>query len=69
MSPPRRSSGYPLPAPSLHNSTGPLKRHNPLTIRKNVGADYHGCLIITVSQSADLYRKIEGWVRGANDRA
>lgn len=42
-----------------------LKRHNPQTIRKNVGADYHGCLIITVSQSADLYRKIEGWVRGA----
>ena len=42
-----------------------LKRHNPQTIRKNVGTQYHGCLIITVSQSADLYRKIEGWVRGA----
>lgn len=42
-----------------------LKRHNPVTVRKSVGADYHGCLRIDVMQSADLYRKIEGWVRGA----
>ena len=28
----------------FHRTT--LKRHNPRTIRKNVGADYHGCLII-----------------------
>jgi hypothetical protein len=42
-----------------------LKRHNPRTVRKNVGADYHGCLIIGVRQSADLYRQIEGWVRAA----
>ena len=42
-----------------------LKRHNPRTIRKNVGADYHGCLIVDVRQSADLYRRIEGWVRAA----
>jgi hypothetical protein len=34
-------------------------------VRKNVGADYHGCLIIGVRQSADLYRRIEGWVRAA----
>jgi|SRR3984957_2535863 transposase len=40
-----------------------LKTHNPRTIRKNVGADYHGCLIVRVRQSADLYRRIEGWVR------
>jgi hypothetical protein len=26
-----------------------------------VGDSYHGCLRIDVSQSADLYRKIEGW--------
>ena len=38
-----------------------LKRHNPRTVRKNVGADYHGCLIVSVRQSADLYRRIEGW--------
>jgi hypothetical protein len=38
-----------------------LKRHNPKTIRKNVGVDYHGCLRIDVYRSADLYRQIEGW--------
>jgi hypothetical protein len=40
-----------------------LKRHNPRTVRKNVGADYHGCLVVNVQQSANLYRRIEGWVR------
>jgi transcriptional regulator with XRE-family HTH domain len=38
-----------------------LKRHNPKTVRKNIGADYHGCLIIKVRRGTDLYRKIEGW--------
>lgn len=38
-----------------------LKRHNPQTIRKNVGEDYRGCLRIDVRRSADLYRRIEGW--------
>ena len=42
-----------------------LKRHNPRTVRKNVGADYQGCLRIDVLQSAGLYRRIEGWVRAA----
>ncbi len=42
-----------------------LKRHNPRTVRKNVGADYHGCLIVSVMQGADLYQRIEGWVRAA----
>jgi hypothetical protein len=42
-----------------------LKKHNPRTVRKNTGADYHGCLRIDVLQSAGLYRKIEGWVRAA----
>lgn len=50
-------------SPQFH-PTG-LKRHNPRTVRKNVGTDYHGCLIIGVRQSADLYRRIEGWVRAA----
>ncbi len=44
-----------------------LKRHTPRTARKNVGDSYHGCLRIDVQQSADLYRKIEGWVRAAVD--
>ncbi|MFD5075879.1 hypothetical protein [Streptomyces sp. NPDC058371] len=37
-----------------------LKKHNPKTVRKNVGAAYHGCLAVNVRQSADLYRRIEG---------
>jgi len=41
-----------------------LKRHNPKTVRKNVGDAYHGCLVIRVLQSADLYRRIEGWWYG-----
>src|SRR5215469_5045557 len=42
-----------------------LKRHNPKTIRKNTGADYHGCLVIDVRRSAALYRQIEGWASAA----
>ncbi|CAM5528508.1 hypothetical protein [Streptomyces atroolivaceus] len=38
-----------------------LKKHNPRTNRKNVGEHYRGCLVIHVQQSADLYRRIEGW--------
>ncbi|MER8036184.1 hypothetical protein [Streptomyces hydrogenans] len=37
-----------------------LKRHNPKTVRRNVGAEYRGCLVIRVLGSADLYRRIEG---------
>ncbi len=42
-------------------ATPTLKRHNPKTVRKNVGETYHGCLRIDVHHSADLYRRIEGW--------
>jgi hypothetical protein len=38
-----------------------LKHHNPKTVRKNVGDDYHGCLRIDVRRSSGLYRQIEGW--------
>jgi len=41
--------------------TPTLKRHNPRTVRKNVGEDYHGCLRVDVRRSSSLYRKIEGW--------
>lgn len=37
-----------------------LKRHNPRTVRKNVGPDYRGCLVVKVLQGTDLYRRIEG---------
>ena len=42
-----------------------LKRHNPKTVRKNIGDEYHGCLRIDVQQSAGLYWQIEGWARAA----
>lgn len=41
-----------------------IKKHNPTTVRKNVGDTYRGCLVIRVSQGADLYRRIEGWWTG-----
>ncbi|MET9194804.1 hypothetical protein ABZX60_16080 [Streptomyces olivaceus] len=41
-----------------------IKKHNPKTVRKNVGTDYHGCLVVRVSQGAELYRRIEGWWGG-----
>ena len=45
--------------------TPALKRHNPKTMRKNVGEGYLGCLRIDVRRSSDLYRKIEGWAAAA----
>ncbi|MGW7378844.1 hypothetical protein [Streptomyces sp. NPDC054794] len=41
-----------------------LKKHNPKTVRKNTGDDYHGCLVVTVARSAHLYNRIEGWWNG-----
>ncbi|CAL9443293.1 hypothetical protein SUDANB58_02296 [Streptomyces sp. enrichment culture] len=41
-----------------------LKKHNPKTVRKNTGDRYHGCLVITVARSAELYNRIEGWWNG-----
>jgi hypothetical protein len=37
-----------------------LKKHNPKTVRKNVGDSYRGCLVIKALKGADLYRRIEG---------
>ena len=42
-----------------------IKRHNPKTLRKNVGEDYHGCLAVSVLRSSELYQKIAGWAEGA----
>ncbi|WP_405780083.1 hypothetical protein [Streptomyces sp. NBC_00859] len=44
-----------------------LKKHNVKTLRKNIGADYRGCLVVQVQKSADLYRRIEGWWYGIVD--
>ncbi|MEU0085054.1 hypothetical protein [Streptomyces sp. NPDC006274] len=37
-----------------------LKRHNPKTVRRNTGDSYRGCLVVYVTKSADLYRRMEG---------
>ncbi|SFY29252.1 hypothetical protein OH786_21080 [Streptomyces atratus] len=47
-----------VPASSLQKAT--LKKHNPRTTRKNTAETYRGCLIIYVTKSADLYRRVEG---------
>ncbi|MFH9493246.1 hypothetical protein ACH4LZ_28145 [Streptomyces halstedii] len=46
-----------------------LKKHNPKTVRKNVGSGYRGCLVIRVPQGAELYRRIEGWWSGIAEQA
>ncbi|GAA2461165.1 hypothetical protein [Streptomyces lavendulocolor] len=49
-----------------------LKKHNPRTTRKNTAESYRGCLVIYVTKSADLYRRMEGaWygIVGAADSA
>jgi transposase len=46
-----------------------LKRHNPKTVRKNVGDGYYGCLCVAIRQGAALYQRIEGWARAAMNGA
>ncbi len=41
-----------------------LKRHRPTTRRKNVGGDYHGCLVICARQSRLAYQRMEGTWHG-----
>lgn len=41
-----------------------IKTHKPKTIRKNVGADYHGCLLVYVRDSVTLNLQIGGWCEG-----
>lgn len=41
-----------------------VKRHNPRTLRHNVGEHYHGCLVISVLHSRTLYQVLDGLVRG-----
>ncbi|MGV9576960.1 hypothetical protein ACWDRZ_09970 [Streptomyces sp. NPDC003509] len=54
-------------ASTLQRTT--LKKHNPRTARKNTGESYHGCLVIRVSQGAELYRRVEGWWCGIVEQA
>lgn len=41
-----------------------LKRHSPQTNRRNTGQDYHGCLVIRVPRSKELYWQVEGVMQG-----
>ncbi len=41
-----------------------IKKHNPKTVRKNLGEGYKGCCVVRVLNSAELYRRIEGWWYG-----
>ncbi|WP_431728698.1 helix-turn-helix domain-containing protein [Verrucosispora sp. TAA-831] len=49
-----------------------LKKHNPVTVRRNTGESYRGCLVINVPRSRELYWRIEGMIaelfRSAADR-
>lgn len=47
-----------LPRERFQRAT--IKRHLPATRRSNVGDDYHGCLVIEVPQSRELYWRVEG---------
>ncbi|MEU8259076.1 hypothetical protein AB0C02_00415 [Micromonospora sp. NPDC048999] len=47
-----------LPADRFMRST--IKRHGVATARRNTGSDYHGCLVINVPASRELYWRIEG---------
>lgn len=41
-----------------------LKRHRSGARRHNTGADYHGCLVVTVPRGRELYWRIEGIMQG-----
>lgn len=41
-----------------------LKRHRPVTNRRNTGETYRGCLVVRVSRSAGLYRRVAGTWEG-----
>lgn len=41
-----------------------IKNHKVGTNRRNVGDNYHGCLIIRVRRGTGLYRRIAGWMEG-----
>lgn len=38
-----------------------LKKGNPKTPRRNTGAEYRGCLVVSVNRSCDLNKQLEGW--------
>jgi transposase-like protein len=51
-------------APVSQFGKSTIKTHKPKTVRKNVGRDYHGCLLVYVRNSATLNLQITGWCEG-----
>lgn len=54
-----------LGLPAIEFGRPAIKRHRPLTNRKNVNEGYHGCLSIYVRNGSELLQQVEGWVVGA----
>lgn len=54
-----------LGLPDLEFARTTLKKHKPLTNRKNVNEGYSGCLSIYVRNGSELLQRVEGWVVGA----
>jgi hypothetical protein len=61
------SKAVDAPASQFGNTT--FKTHNPKTVRRNVGEEYHGCLVVYVRNSAALNLQIEGWCAGLSSAA
>jgi hypothetical protein len=47
--------------PSTHFARTVFKKGNPKTPRRNTGAEYRGCLVVSVYRSGDLNKQLEGW--------
>jgi hypothetical protein len=41
-----------------------VKRHQPSPGRRNLGADYHGCIVVCAPRARDVYWRMEGVLRG-----
>ncbi len=41
-----------------------FKKHNPKTLRKNIGLRYRGLVSISVRKSTSLNRRVQGWING-----
>lgn len=54
-----------LGLPELAFGKPVIKRHVPLTRRKNTGQSYHGCARLYVRKGVPLLEQVEGWMVGA----
>jgi hypothetical protein len=41
-----------------------VKRHQPSPGRRNLGPDYHGCIVVTAPRARDVYWRMEGVLSG-----